>query len=123
MRPRGGPRHAGDQRPVELARLARLEGLAEEGGGRARAGDDQHAGRIAVEPMHELRLAPLPVGEGFQHGVDMARHARSALHGEAGRLVQHDHLRILVQDGGFEHLAVASFADDRGCALRARRPP
>ena len=34
----------------------------------------------------------------------------AALHGEAGRLVQDDHLRILVQDRGLQHLAVAALA-------------
>ena len=52
-------RHAGGQRPVDLARRARAEGLGERRRRETRLGDQQAAGRVLVEPMHEAR--PLAV--------------------------------------------------------------
>ena len=49
------PRHAGDQRPIDFARRARAEGLGERRGGKARLGDQQAAGGVLVEPVHQAR--------------------------------------------------------------------
>ncbi len=118
MRPFAGRGTPATMRPVEFQRLARLEGLAEKGGGGARARDDKHAGRVAVEPVHEPRLAAMPIGEGFKHLVDVARHAGAALHGKPVGLVEDDDVGVLVQDRRFERLAVADLAERR----RLRRP-
>ena len=103
-------RHAGDQRPVDLARRARAEGLGERGRGEARLGDQQAARRVLVEPVHQPR--PLAVHAGLaqhlQHAVEMARGARAALHREAHRLVEHQHVVVLVQDDRLEEARASS---------------
>ena len=91
-------RHAGNQRPVDFSRRAFAERARELGGGEARLGDQQTARGILVEPMHQARLLALGVAHHFQHAVDMAHGAGAALHGEAGRLVQHHHVGVLEQD-------------------------
>ena len=80
-------------------------------GGEPRAGDDQHAGRVAVEPVHQTRLLALLVAPGFQHVVDMADDARAALHGEAGRLVEDKDFRIFVDQHLGQNVAVVLVAD------------
>ncbi|MNL89268.1 hypothetical protein D3C87_2194780 [compost metagenome] len=47
--------------------------------------------------MHEARLLALLAGPGLKHLVDMTGQARAALHGKPGRLVEHEHLFVLVQ--------------------------
>jgi hypothetical protein len=66
--------------------------------------------------VDELRLAAVPVAEGLQHGVDVPLHARAALDGEAGRLVEDEHLRILVKERGPEKAAAVGLR--RGRRLR-----
>ena len=61
-------RHAGHERPIDLARHARPEGLGHGGGGKARLGDDEAAGRILVEPVHEARLLALLVASAPRAG-------------------------------------------------------
>ncbi len=57
--------------------------------------------------MHEPRpLAAEAIGHAGQHAVDVARGARAALHREPKRLVQHQHLVVLVEDHGFDRVAV-----------------
>ena len=97
-------RHAGGQRPVDLARRARAEGLRERRRGKARLGDQQAAGRVLVEAMHEARLLPVRAGPAqyLQHAVEMARRAGAALHRKAHRLVEHQHVGVFVQCDRFQ---------------------
>ncbi len=48
-----------------------------------------------VEAMHQARVLALGVAQRFEHPIDMFGHARTALHGKAGRLVQHQHVVVL----------------------------
>jgi hypothetical protein len=86
-----------NQRPIGLLGVALAEGGRQLLRGAARAGDDENAGGVAVEAVHEARLLALRAGPGLQHLVDMPVDARAALHGDAGRLVQHDDLVVLMQ--------------------------
>ena len=52
-------RHAGGERPVDFPRRARAEGLRQCGGRKAGLGDQQAAGSVLVEPVHQPR--PLAV--------------------------------------------------------------
>ncbi len=75
--------------------------LREEGGGARGAGEQQCARRILVEPVDQF--GP-PLGlelERVEQPVDMLEGLGAALRREAGRLVEHDRLRILVD----HHLA------------------
>ena len=108
-------RHALDQRPVGLLGVAAAEGFGELHRGKARARHHQHARRVAVEPVDEARLLALLVAPGLEHVVDVARDARAALHREAGRLVEDEHLGVLVE----QHLRRARRRRP-GCAWYAR---
>ena len=61
--------------------------------------------------MNQARLLALGVAPGLQHAVDMARDAGTALHRQAGRLVEHEHLVVLVQQHGRQQVVVAAVAD------------
>jgi hypothetical protein len=78
--------------------------------GAARAGDDEHAGGIPVQPMHESRFLALLARPGFEHLVDVPVEARAALDREAGRLVEHDHLGVLVQHHARKQFGVRGVA-------------
>ena len=103
-------RHAGDQRPVDLACRARAKCFRQRRRRKARLGDQQAAGGVLVEPVHEARALPVDtrLAQHLQHAVEMARGAGAALHREAHRLVQHHHVGILVQRDGFEEIASSS---------------
>ncbi len=90
-------RHALHQRPVGLLGLACPKRLGELHRRQPRARHDENARRVAVEPMHQPRLLALLVAPGLQHGIDAARDARAALHGEPRRLVEDEHFRVFVQ--------------------------
>ncbi len=102
------PRHAHDQRPVDLARRAGAEGFRQCGGGKARLGDQQAAGGVLVEPVHQARA--LGVGaraaQGAEHAVDVADGAGAALHGKPHGLIKHQHVGVLVERDRFEEGAV-----------------
>ena len=75
-------------------------------------GDEQHAGRVAVEPVHELEKAC--VGSGVAQPLDDAElDAAAAVHREARRLVERDQRIVLVEDWRQRHCG--------GCG-RLRRP-
>ena len=86
--PCGGLRHALHQRPVGLGCRARLEDAAELGRRLAMLGDQQHAGGIAVEPVHQPRPVAEAIGHAGEQAVDMAFGTGAALHGDAERLVR-----------------------------------
>ena len=90
-------RHAGDQRPVDFARLARAKILGERARRKARLGNEQAAGGILVEPVHEARALSLGVAQNFQHAVEVPHGARAALHRKPHRLVEHQHVGVLVK--------------------------
>ncbi len=113
-------RNALDQCPVDLARRALAEGAGELGGGKPGARDHQNAAGVAIEPVDEARLLALGIGQRLEQAVDMARQARSALHGEPGRLVEDEDFPVLVEkDGTQEGRGIVALS---GKARRGRRP-
>ena len=87
----GQLRFADDQRPIDLARRVAGEALGETRRGSGRAGDQQHARGVLVEPVDEARTGcALVRHKGVEQPVDMLRRLAAALRGEAGRLVEHD---------------------------------
>ena len=68
---------------------------------RARAGDQQRARRVLVEPVDQLGPRAALVGEPVEQPVEMLVGLGPALRREARRLVEHERVRILVDD----HLA------------------
>ena len=94
--------HPGNQRPVDFARRARAEGFGERRRRKARLGDEQAAGGIFVEPVHQPRPLTLRVAHHPQHAVEMARGAGAALHREPHRLVEHQHVGVFIERDGLE---------------------
>ena len=84
--------------PVDLARLTRAEDLAEVGRDLARLGDEQHARRVAVEPMHEARPLAIHIRHRLEHAIDMVLGAGTALHGQAPWLVEHHEPLVLEEE-------------------------
>ena len=124
MRPSRRLRNPLDQSPVDFSRFARPKQSAEVGGHLARFRAEQHAGSVAVEPVHEHRAGAIAVGEQFQHAVDMALRSRAPLHGKAERLVEDEHILILIERHGAERLDVGGigfFLSLRGFFRRAQR--
>ena len=84
-------------RPINLAGLTRAENLAKISRHLAGFSDQQHAGRVAIKPMHQHRALAHFLGHALQNAVDMARGARAALHGQPIGLVQHHQLAVFKQ--------------------------
>ena len=89
-------------------------------------GDQQHAGGVAVQAMHQRGTVAALVGERGQHAVDVVPGARPALHGEAEGLVEHEDVAILQEDHGAQGtrvvLAVARLGvDRRGSRVQVQR--
>jgi hypothetical protein len=97
--------HTGDQRPVDFTRRARTEGFGERGGGEAGLGDEQAAGSVLVEPVHQPRPLAVRITHHLQHAVEMTRGAGAALHREPHRLVEHKHVVVFVERDRFEKFA------------------
>src|SRR5690606_17387073 len=62
-------RHAFYERPVGLLRLALAKCLGQLDSRTARTGNHQHAGGVAIKPVHQARLLALLVTPGFQHTI------------------------------------------------------
>ena len=69
-------------------------------------GDEQHAGGIAVEPVHQPRPVAEAVGHAGEHPVEVALGAGAALHGDTVGFVQHQHVLVLVKDHRLDEVAV-----------------
>ena len=106
MLPCAGFGIAVDDGPVDLARRARLEHLAEMRRRGAGLGHHQHARRIAVEPVHQPRRLALLVGQALQQPIHMPLGAAAALRGEPVRLVEDVELVVLVEDQVAQELRV-----------------
>ena len=98
----GDARH---RRPVDLARGAGAKGFRQRGGGEAGLRHQQAARGVAVEPMHKARALALLVPQTVQHAVDMLDHAGAALHRKPDRLVEHQHVGVLVERNRLEECA------------------
>src|SRR5450756_1472240 len=103
--PAGGRLYAAlDQREVRLLYAARLELRHEAGLGRVRLGNHDQPGRVAVQAMHDP--GPLDARDAAVFRVarqERIDHRPAPVPGrrvddEPGRLVDHQHVRVLVQD-------------------------
>ena len=99
--------HTSDQGPIGFPGLSILKRLAKKRGCAARAGNDQHTGSLAVEPVNQSRFYPLSIAQRLKHPVDMPIDPSSALNGESSRLVEHKNLFVLVQHIGNQNIVVA----------------
>ena len=88
--------HAGDQRPIDLARRAAGKALGKVGGAAGGAGNQQDAGGILVEPVDQARARAVS-GKGIKQPIDMLLGAGAALRREARRLVEYDGGAVLRQ--------------------------
>ena len=89
-------RQARHQRPIDFARRPRAERAGEMRSRKARLGDQQAARGLAIDAVHEARLLALGIAHHLEHLVDVPRHARAALHGKAGRLVEDEDVVVFV---------------------------
>ncbi len=94
----GRPR--GHDRPVGLLHPARHDRLAEEAGGRLGLGGHDHAGGVAVEPMHQLGPLAVGPGEGPQQVIKCVELAAPTLARQAGRLGQGQDVGVLEDHHG-----------------------
>jgi len=118
----------GHQGPIDLLGVLGAEGGGERTGRRGAAGQQQHAGGVPVQAVHQARTLPGTEAQGLQHAVEMAGLAAAALHGKARRLVDGQHRLVLEQhrlaqgpglDGG--NLRRRGRRSRRGLGLRQRR--
>ena len=86
-----------DDGVVTLAHLSGAELGVQIQQGLAVLGHGQAAGGVAVEPVREF--VPLFPPCAPQRLYDAERHAAAAMHGQAGRLVHHQQVLVLVEDG------------------------
>lgn len=89
---------ADGQRPVDLARILLLEGAGQRRGGARRARQHDDARGVAVEPVHQTRAFGRLECERVEHAVEMAFGFCAALYSKPGRLVEHQHRLVLVDD-------------------------
>ncbi len=97
-RPDGAFMHFGNpdrQGKIDFLDVAPLENRAKLLGCLGAAGQQQHAARVLVQPVHKARPHALVVGQTIQEAIDMPLHIRASLRGKAGRLVQGDNIRVL----------------------------
>ncbi len=85
-------------------------------------GDEQHAGRVAIEAVHEARtLAAEAVGHAGEHAIDVPFGSAAALHGEAERLVEHEDVLVLVEDHALDAGPIGLGKPERRLDARRRR--
>ena len=116
-------RHAGDHRPVDLARVARLKGLGQTGGGADAARQHENARGVAVEAVNQPRLVVAVELQRLGEPVDMAGRPGPALRGEARRLVDREDVVVAIEDRGADHRGVGlrHGGARRGLGLRVVR--
>ncbi len=114
------PGHAGDERPIDLARRARPEGFRQCRGRKARLRHQKATRGVLVETMHEAGALAVAAAKRFEHAVHMAHRAGAALHREPHGLVEDEHVVILVERDPFKEFSrLLGLA--RALARRCRR--
>ncbi len=97
---------ADHHRPIDLQQIARAKRFAQFRRRRQIPRNHQQPAGVAIQTMHEAR--PLAIDrQRIQHAIDMARRARAALHGKAGRLVQHHDAVVFIDDHVAQRVAIA----------------
>ena len=99
-------RTAFDNRPIGFVDLALFEQVAERFERLAVTAQHQTARRIAIEPMRQRRSARQAEFQNPEIGLQRIMFAEcgfgAAMHGNAGRFVNHQHQRIAIQQAGEE---------------------
>jgi hypothetical protein len=113
-------RHTFDQSPVGLGGRTRLEDATEPGCCVAMLGDEQHTGRVAVEPMHQPGAVTETIDHSGEKAVDVPLRTGSTLHGDTERLVQHHYVLVLIDDHRLDEIAVALGKAERRRQRRLR---
>lgn len=92
-----------------------------------RAGKQQDARGILIQPVHQLGLVVEAVAQRLGHLIHVAQLLRSALRRQPRRLVDGDNVVIAVDHGGADHLGVgvadmgvAAMHGGRGCVGQRR---
>src|SRR4051812_26438464 len=91
-------RPAVDHRPVGLADAAMLEQQAEAGERLAMTPQHEAARGLAIEPMRQFRTARQAIAQMLEPVLKARTTFRPAMHREPGRLVDHQHQPVAVQD-------------------------
>ncbi len=86
-----------DHCPIGLADLALLEQLAEQRERLAVAAEHQAAGGVAVEPVRQRRRARQAEAQRVEIVLQARPALRPAMHREAGRLVDHQHQPVAIE--------------------------
>ena len=99
-------RSAGDDRPVGLVDVTAAEQRGELAGSARRAGKQQNAGGIAIQPVDQAGPVFGAEPQRVQHAVEVAGDAGAPLHRQAVGLVDHQDLVVLVDDRLLQVLGV-----------------
>ena len=102
-----------DDRPVGLRNLAVLEQKPERGRCLAMAAEHQTARGFLVQPMRQHRWARQAEAQRVERGFEIGSALRSLVHGNAGRLVDHQHQPVAVEHAG-EHLLIGRLVNVHG---------
>ena len=100
---RGHTRH---ERPIYLARLLVPDRCGERARDFARARQQQNAGRVLVEAVHEARFLVIAELQRLGEAIDMAGLLGAALRRQARRLVQRDDVVVPEQNAVTDHLGI-----------------
>ena len=95
----GAANHHG---PIGFFRIPPAKSRRQSGSRRRRAPQDQNAGCVLVQPMHQARAFFITKAERIQHAIHMPRNPRPALHRQALRLINRNHGRIAVDHHAFK---------------------
>ena len=94
------------QRPVHLFRVTGLERFGQPRRRRRRPSQNQNAARVFVQTVDEARIFVLFKTKRGQHAVQMARKPRAPLNRQSRRLVQNDHVVVLVNNEALNELRI-----------------
>jgi len=90
-------RMAADDGEIGLVDPLRFEGGADGGGSRRIEGEEQHAGRAAIEAVRRVDALPDLVAHDLQRETRFVAVEHAAVHEQAGRLVHGDQRRVAVE--------------------------
>ncbi len=90
-----------DQCEITLLHAAVTQQFMQRAQGAASLGNEQATAGVAVQPVYELEVRRIRTGRP-QRLDDAVGETAAAVHGNPGRLVEHDEPLVLVQDAGLE---------------------
>ena len=99
-------RNAGNQRPVDLARVAMAEGGGQRLRGCPRSRQNQYTRGILVQPVHQSGLFIIAKAQSLGQAIHVFGGATAPLHRQPVRLVQHDDIVVFVDHAVADHLGI-----------------